>query len=91
MRCSNARTQGPLRLKDCLVYRARSSARADELTDEELLDITEVLRAGDSAGFPAGDADGHTLHACVDRRGKVVGELQAEEDLPRYLRLIAAS
>jgi cytochrome c biogenesis protein CcmG, thiol:disulfide interchange protein DsbE len=27
----------------------------------------------------------------VDRRGKVVGELQAEEDLPRYLRLIAAS
>jgi len=27
----------------------------------------------------------------VDRTGKVVGELQAEEDLPRYLRQIAAS
>jgi cytochrome c biogenesis protein CcmG, thiol:disulfide interchange protein DsbE len=27
----------------------------------------------------------------IDRRGKVVGELIAEEDLPRYLRQIAAS
>ena len=27
----------------------------------------------------------------VDRRGKVVGELITEEDLPRYLRQIAAS
>ena len=27
----------------------------------------------------------------VDRRGKVVGQLSAEEDLPRYLRQIAAS
>ena len=27
----------------------------------------------------------------VDRSGKVVGELQAEEDLPRYLRQIASS
>ena len=27
----------------------------------------------------------------VDRRGKVVGELQAEEDLPRYLQQIASS
>jgi cytochrome c biogenesis protein CcmG/thiol:disulfide interchange protein DsbE len=27
----------------------------------------------------------------VDRSGKVVGELQAEEDLPRYLQQIAAS
>ena len=27
----------------------------------------------------------------VDRRGKVVGELEAEEDLPRYLQQIASS
>jgi cytochrome c biogenesis protein CcmG, thiol:disulfide interchange protein DsbE len=27
----------------------------------------------------------------VDRRGKVIGELEAEEDLPRYLQQIAAS
>jgi len=27
----------------------------------------------------------------VDRSGTVVGELQAEEDLPRYLRQIASS